>query len=415
MTITTDPVRNQYTAAQDQTVFNYTFKIYTNQDLNVYLTPAGQDPDDNNDLITTYTVDPGTIGDENGGFITLDVGANVNDTLTIVSNIPYDRETDYQVNGDFSPTTVNNDIDRSVSLIKQNLGLIDRAVLSPESGSGQGVTIPSPQEGQGLKWESDTLVNTPIVETVTTNTTNQTLINISGNNVVTRGLKGSQNVSFSDDGTDITIFAQVQGGAGDVGSATDNQFTGTNSFQSDIGVWQYQVDNVEKTVGNLQPTDGSVTIEVFPDTAGGKWVEVEYVGYFNNLSGGTALQGRSQFGFSVAPADESKGYVEISAELLDETTKEVTRLFTDKEAGNRAGDPQSNVTAIYDSGALTSFVGQKLTVKSKMLFFVENVSAPATTISFDINPFAIGNTNTATQTGLFVKYRIITDPNVTTI
>ena len=265
MTITADPVRNQYIASGGQTVFNYTFKIYDSQDLNVYLTPAGQSPDDASDLITDYTVDPGTIGD-NGGFITLDVGANNGDVLTIVSDIPYDRETDYQVNGDFSPTTVNNDIDRTVSLVKQNKGLISRAVLSPESGEGENVTIPSPSEGQGLKWESGNLTNTPIVETVTTETSQQSLINVNGNDVSVRGLKGSQNVSFQDDGTDITIFAQVQGGAGDVGSAIPNEFTAPNSFQSDFGDGIHILDTGTRVINNVSNFN-----ESFPLTEAGTY------------------------------------------------------------------------------------------------------------------------------------------------
>lgn len=224
MTITTNPVRNQYTAINNQTVFNYTFKIYDSTDLNVYLTPAGQEPDDNNDLITSYTVDPNTIGDENGGFLTLDTGANAGDTLTIVSSIPYDRETDYQVNGDFAPSTVNNDFDRVVSLVKQNQGDIQRAVLLPESGDGQNVTIPNPSEQEGLKWESGKLVNTPITETVSTDSTEYKLVAVTGNEVKVRGLKQGQNVTLTDDGTDITIKAEVQGGQGDVSTSASNTY-----------------------------------------------------------------------------------------------------------------------------------------------------------------------------------------------
>lgn len=226
MTITANPVRNQYTAAPNQTVFNYTYKIYSDNDLNVYVTPAGQAPNDSADLITSYTVDPGTIGNQGGGFITLDTGANSGDIITIASAIQYDRETDYQTNGDFSPETVNGDIDRVVSLVKQNKGDINRAILLPESAEegSEPVSIPSPDDQKGLKWDGGNLVNTSIVEEVTTDSAQYQLVSVSGNDVKIRGLKPGQNVTLTDDGTDILIKAEVQGGQGDVSSSSNNTY-----------------------------------------------------------------------------------------------------------------------------------------------------------------------------------------------
>ncbi|MCP4272998.1 MAG: hypothetical protein GY781_13735 [Gammaproteobacteria bacterium] len=388
MTITSNPVRNQYTSAQDQTIFNYTFKIYSNQDLNVYLTPAGQDPDDNNDLITSYTVDPGTIGNENGGFITLDVGANSGDTLTIVSDIAYDRETDYQVNGDFSPDTVNGDVDRAVSLIKQNLGLIDRAVLSPESGSGGGTTIPSPQEGQGLKWESGNLVNTPIVETVTTNTTNQTLINLSGNDVVTRGLKGSQNVTFSDDGTDITIFAQVQGGVGDVGSATDNEFTGANSFQSDIGVWAYILDTGTRTIDSLTSFN-----ESFPLPEAGTY-DFEFTTNLKNVV--NAADFNISVNASRGSSDSAGMFGYLSYSQDNGTLQDSNMQYTDSTS------PSLNLSPTPDLSDVT------ITSKGQVVFEVD----AANNLQFIIQKTLGGS---ADSVGFSLKLRKVTDANVTLI
>ena len=52
MTITVAPARNEYTANAAQTIFNYTFKIFADTDLNVYITPSGQDANDSADLTT---------------------------------------------------------------------------------------------------------------------------------------------------------------------------------------------------------------------------------------------------------------------------------------------------------------------------------------------------------------------------
>ena len=52
-------------------------------------------------------------------FITLDSGTDNGDLVTIVSDIPEARTTDYQNSGDFLPDVVNDDFDTVVSLVKQ--------------------------------------------------------------------------------------------------------------------------------------------------------------------------------------------------------------------------------------------------------------------------------------------------------
>lgn len=160
MTISTNPSRNEYTATAAQTVFNYTFKIYDSGDLNVYVTPVGQDPDDATDITTDFVVDAGTIGDEAGGFITFNTGITVGYAVTIVSDIPDDRTTDYQVNGDFDPPVVNNDFDRVVSIVKQFGEKVDRSIVARESEQGaSGKVLPIPNDGKGLIWDGSDLVN----------------------------------------------------------------------------------------------------------------------------------------------------------------------------------------------------------------------------------------------------------------
>lgn len=144
MTITTLPARNEYTSTAGQTIFNYDFKIYVDTDLDVYVTPAGQDANDAADITTDYVVDVGTIGDENGGFITFNSPLNAGDLVTIVSAIPFNRTVDYQNNGDFIPTTVNGDNDRQVSQIKQNVEGVGRSIVWQESQQNvQSLTYPT--------------------------------------------------------------------------------------------------------------------------------------------------------------------------------------------------------------------------------------------------------------------------------
>lgn len=154
MTITTNDDRDEYTATSGQTVFNYTFKIYDSSDLNVYQTPSGQDFDDSADIITAYTVSG--VGSQSGGTITLTTGATSGDRITIVSDIPSSRTTDYQVSGDFLPATVNEDFDRVVSLQKQAEGIARRSLLFPQSQQNTtSLSLPAPISGNFLKWRSD--------------------------------------------------------------------------------------------------------------------------------------------------------------------------------------------------------------------------------------------------------------------
>lgn len=156
MTITTNPSRDEYTSGPGQTVFNYTFKIYANNELDVYVTPAGQQANDATDLTTDYVVDPVTIGDDAGGFITFNAPLNNGDLVTIVSGMDYDRTVDYQVNGDFIPATVNTDNDRQVSQIKQVLELARKAVVFGQAQqSTSGLTSEAPEAGKFIRWKSD--------------------------------------------------------------------------------------------------------------------------------------------------------------------------------------------------------------------------------------------------------------------
>ena len=156
MTITALPARDEYTASAGQTVFNYTFKIYASDELNVYITPSGQEANDSTDLTTAYTVDTATIGNESGGFITLDNPTSAGDLVTIVSGIPYDRTVDYQNSGDFLPDTVNGDNDRQVSQIKQVAEVAGRSLVFQQSlQNADSLLLPNPDATKFLRWRGD--------------------------------------------------------------------------------------------------------------------------------------------------------------------------------------------------------------------------------------------------------------------
>jgi hypothetical protein len=151
MTITLAPARNEYTGNAGQTIFNYTFKIFENTDLNVYVTPAGQECSDG-DLTTAYTVSG--VGDQAGGSITLNTPTSDGDLVTIVSSIPSERTTDYQNNGDFRPDTVNEDFDRVVSIVKKIEDKVNRSPALPECYQGdKPLGMDPPKNGNALIWD----------------------------------------------------------------------------------------------------------------------------------------------------------------------------------------------------------------------------------------------------------------------
>ena len=82
-----DP-RIQYTAAAAQTVFDYPFIIFEEADLKVYLTPVGDEPNDEDDILilnVDYTVTD--VGAETGGTIVLTNPATAGDIITIVRDV----------------------------------------------------------------------------------------------------------------------------------------------------------------------------------------------------------------------------------------------------------------------------------------------------------------------------------------
>lgn len=88
--------------------------------------------------------------------MTLTSPATLNDLVTIVSSITENRVVDYQNNGDFRPVTVNNDFDRSISLVKQLSEEISRVPRFQTSEQGVvNLTLPDPVSGQSLAWKAD--------------------------------------------------------------------------------------------------------------------------------------------------------------------------------------------------------------------------------------------------------------------
>ena len=127
MTVANNPSRDQYTATSGQTVFPYTFEIFSKDDVVVIKNTTT--------LIegTNYTVTG--VGNENGGSIVLTAGATTGDIITVYRDMPLERNSDYQTSGDFLASEVNNDFDRLWLAAQQINELSARSIKKPDSDS----------------------------------------------------------------------------------------------------------------------------------------------------------------------------------------------------------------------------------------------------------------------------------------
>lgn len=265
MTVTSLGVRNEFTASSGQTVFNYTFLIFSATDLNVYITTSGATADDSTDITTAYTVTSGGLGNPNGGSITLDVGATANDLVTIVSNITNSRTTDYQSSGDFDEETVNNDFDRTLSLVKQQLDSTGRTLSFPQSlQNATQLTLPVPVAGNYVVWNANAtgLENTGAPGTIITNdltgTAIQMIANTSlvvGNFVSTTGYN-----SDADGGDNFYKIVAASTGTDDGGSFIDL----SNGLQAK-GLFPAGVVSVSQfgAIGDGNPVNKTVNLAAF--------------------------------------------------------------------------------------------------------------------------------------------------------
>ncbi|MCF6216845.1 MAG: hypothetical protein L3J58_11830 [Emcibacter sp.] len=119
------PTRNQYVAAAGQTIFDYDFPIFDQDDIQVQVNGAEQS------IGTNYTVSG--VGAQNGGAITLIVPAALNDIITLEREVSKKRITDYSTRGSFSSKTVNLEFDRIVQMIQDEARKLTGTVRAPSS------------------------------------------------------------------------------------------------------------------------------------------------------------------------------------------------------------------------------------------------------------------------------------------
>lgn len=125
MALTVQTPYNNYTGNGSTTVFAYTFKLFLETDLKVYLDSVLQ--------TTGYTVSG--VGDGSGGAVTFAAAPSSAVDVLLVRSIPYNRLVDYQTSGDLLANTLDDDIDRVVAQVQQLEQAVVDSVSAPLPGS----------------------------------------------------------------------------------------------------------------------------------------------------------------------------------------------------------------------------------------------------------------------------------------
>jgi hypothetical protein len=161
--------RLEFTATSGQTEFVFNFKIFNTSDIVVYQTPTGQVADDTTDILTETTDYTVVIDGDDGGTVTLTSGATLNDSITLLRDLPFTRETDYQTGGDLLEATLDEDQDYQTYLSQQLESSKGRFLNIPASVQGVSASLPSPIADSYFKWnaagdgiENDTTIPTNV-------------------------------------------------------------------------------------------------------------------------------------------------------------------------------------------------------------------------------------------------------------
>jgi len=146
--------RQEFVATASQTDFVFNFKIYEDSDLKVYQTADGVDPDDATDILTLTTHYTVVVDGDDGGTVTLNSGATLDDMVTILRDLPYTRETDYQTGGDLLAETLDEDQEYQTYLSQQLDAEKGQFLKLPNSLQNADGTLPAPEGDAYFKWNA---------------------------------------------------------------------------------------------------------------------------------------------------------------------------------------------------------------------------------------------------------------------
>jgi hypothetical protein len=242
MTVTNQNFRNNYVANGTNTSFSYTFKIFKNTDIAVYV---------NDVLISSgYTVTD--VGVDAGGEVVFSTAPVNNSRVTLLRNELFTQEINPGF-GDNDPSEqIEEGLDRSVFRDQYLLELINRCLqLSPSSSAS--IRIPTAEANKAIGWNSagDALVNLAVEGGA-----------LLGNQDIVGWLKAS---SF----LESQLFNVVQGGASDTEFGLDFYRTGSTQRDAVYSILELATNTVQASqayTGNGTTTVYAVHFYVLAST-----------------------------------------------------------------------------------------------------------------------------------------------------
>lgn len=156
MTLPSTPRRaGPYNGNGSATSFSFTFKVFSDEDISVVRTST-VGVETSLTLDSDYSVTLNGDQEANpGGTVTYPISGTAlatGEKLTIAGAIEYDQPTDIPDGGNFSPTALENALDRIEMQIQQLEERLDRAVSLAVSVSGVSPTLPVPLANTVLAW-----------------------------------------------------------------------------------------------------------------------------------------------------------------------------------------------------------------------------------------------------------------------
>lgn len=149
-----------------QTAWPFTFKVFTGADVLVAIADS-TGAETTLVLDTDYSVTLNANQDTSpGGTVTYPLSGAplaVGSTITVVGDIDYDQPLDLPAGGNFSPTAIENELDRLMMQIQQLREITTRAFLSPVSSNASG-QLPAPAANTLIGWDTTgtSLQNVPL-------------------------------------------------------------------------------------------------------------------------------------------------------------------------------------------------------------------------------------------------------------
>ncbi len=369
MAFNTSGNRVEYTASTGQTIFPYSFKLFSDTDMKVYKTPSGQGANDTNDLLilgSDYTV---TIDGDNGGIITLQADTVAGDKITLFRLLPVSRETDYQENGDLLASTLDNDQNYQTYMIADMNGLADRMVQLPMSSQNVSGVLPIPESEQYLRWnstgtalENDTAASGSLTQAVQA-------AEDSAQSATQSAASATQSASYAANSSTSANISTTQADLA-ADSATQSAASATASEQSSI---------------NAQATEASINGKLETEQSNGKTIEENVETITSEPTATLIADAETNANNSQLKAWESEAMKKTSDSYATEPEDVVVKIWSSDGDGTFTAtntDPAEYSSLHYAAKAQSVAVGDAL-LAANNLNDVDDISASRTNLGVD--------------------------------